>query len=126
MPAMTNQHHKEALEGMLDGVTAELKTLGIHNPDNESDWVATPPADTGEADVNDVADSAEEWGEKTATLAVLETKWNDIRRALAKLEAGTYGVCEISGEQIEEERLLANPTARTCIAHREEEASLPK
>ena len=123
---MTNEHHKTALLAMLEEVTGELKTLGIHNPDNESDWVATPPEDTGEADVNDVADSAEEWGEKTATLALLETKWNDVRRALAKMEAGNYGVCEISGEPIEEERLLANPAARTCITHMENEATLPK
>lgn len=122
---MKNEHHKTALIALLKETTEELKTLGIHNPENESAWVATPPADTGEADVNDVADSAEEWGEKTATLALLEKKWNDIRRALAKFEAGTYGICELSGEQIEEKRLLANPAARTCINEREDEASLP-
>lgn len=123
---MLHEHHKKALTAMLAEVTEELKTLGTHNPDNESDWVATPSVATGEADTNDVADSAEEWGEKTATLALLETKWNDIRRALGKIDAHTYGVCEISGEQIEEERLLANPSARTCMLHREDEATLPK
>lgn len=122
---MTFEHHKSALETMKNKVAEELKTLGIHNPDNESDWIAAPPEDTGEADPNNVADSAEEWGEKTATLALLETQWNDIRRALAKIQAGTYGICEISGGPIEEARLLANPAARTSIAYKDDEKTLP-
>lgn len=121
---MTLEHHKTALEAMKHKIVEELKTLGISNPDNKSDWIAKPPEDTGEADPNDVADSAEEWGEKTATLALLETQWNDIRRALAKIEAGTYGICEISGQPIEEARLLANPAARTAIAYKDDEKTL--
>ena len=35
----------------------------------------------------------------------------------AAIAAGTYGTCEVSGEQIEEDRLEADPAARTCKAH---------
>ena len=123
---MTHDNHKAQLEAELEAVTGELKTIGIHNPQNEADWIATPSVGSDEPDENDVADNAEDWGERAATLALLETKWNDVRRALAKIEAGTYGICEISGEPIEEARLEANPAARTCVIHREEESTLPR
>jgi RNA polymerase-binding transcription factor DksA len=121
---MSYEQHQEALQNDLKKITAELKTLGIHNPENEHDWVATPSEDTGEADMNDVADSAEEWEEKTSTLALLETEWNNINRALEKIDNGTYGTCEVCEAPIEEDRLEAEPAARTCIAHLEDEATL--
>ncbi|MEK7091498.1 MAG: TraR/DksA C4-type zinc finger protein [Patescibacteria group bacterium] len=37
--------------------------------------------------------------------------------ALAKIDAGNYGLCEISQEPIELDRLEANPSARTCKKH---------
>jgi RNA polymerase-binding transcription factor DksA len=122
---MQHTHHKEALLRMQSELAAELASLGIHDPHNTSDWVATPSSSTEEPDPNDAADMSEELEEREGTVAALETRWNDIRRALQKIDAGTYGICEISGAPIEEERLIANPAARTCIAHREEEANLP-
>ncbi|WP_447954341.1 TraR/DksA family transcriptional regulator [Sphingopyxis chilensis] len=38
-----------------------------------------------------------------------------IRQALAKLDAGTYGLCVACGEAIAEARLDALPTATRCI-----------
>jgi RNA polymerase-binding protein DksA len=40
-----------------------------------------------------------------------------IDAALARIEAGTYGVCEVCGEPIPEERLEARPWATLCIEH---------
>jgi len=117
--------YKTALEAALRTVTEELKGLGVHNPENAEDWIATPVGtEEGEADENVAADKAEELEERSAVLADLETRYNAINRALAKIDAGTYGICEVSGEPIEEARLAANPAARTCIAHKEEEATL--
>ncbi len=56
-------------------------------------------------------------------MAVLENRWNEVRAALKKIEAGTYGICEISGEPIEEDRLEVNPAARTCKEHMDESLS---
>ena len=36
--------------------------------------------------------------------------------ALARLDAGTYGVCEACGQPVADGRLEARPTARTCVA----------
>jgi DnaK suppressor protein len=39
----------------------------------------------------------------------------DIELALKKIEDGTYGVCEVCGKPIGEQRLTAIPWARFCI-----------
>ncbi|MFC7361461.1 TraR/DksA family transcriptional regulator [Nocardioides astragali] len=39
----------------------------------------------------------------------------EVDAALARLDAGTYGVCERCGEPVGEARLEALPAARTCI-----------
>ena len=110
---------REKLEEELALVEAELKTVGQKNPDNKLDWEATPPKEfeTDNADENETADKIEEYEENTAVLKELETKYNDIKLALDKIAAGTYGICEISGEPIESDRLEANPAARTCKMH---------
>lgn len=41
-----------------------------------------------------------------------------VRRALHKLELGTYGQCDSCGRQIDAERLQALPQATTCLACR--------
>lgn len=38
-----------------------------------------------------------------------------IRRALARMDAGTYGTCEHCNDTIAADRLLALPTASTCV-----------
>lgn len=40
----------------------------------------------------------------------------EIEEALRRIDAGTYGVCEQSGQPIERERLRALPFARYCVA----------
>jgi len=126
--ALDTTAYKNTLTAELARVTAELETLGIHNKENEKDWIATPEPEeeVSEADENVAADHAEELEERTAVLADLEHQYNDIMRALSKIEAGTYGTCEISGEAIEQDRLGANPAARTCKQHMNEESLLPQ
>ncbi len=122
---METKMYQTILESELTSITAELQELGIHNPENPHDWIATPEGtEVNEADENTSADHAEELEERTAVLSDLERRYNDTLRALEKIKSGTYGVCEIAGEHIEEERLRANPAARTCKVHREEERSL--
>lgn len=45
-------------------------------------------------------------------LDAIETDLADVEIALARLDAGTYWTCEITGEQLSHELLLARPTAR--------------
>jgi Tfp pilus assembly PilM family ATPase len=46
-----------------------------------------------------------------------EVGLQEVMTALTKIEEGTYGTCEVSGDEIETDRLEANPAARTCKAH---------
>jgi DnaK suppressor protein len=41
----------------------------------------------------------------------------EIEAAIERIEAGTYGICEVCGEPIDPARLEARPTARTCVHH---------
>jgi DnaK suppressor protein len=54
--------------------------------------------------------------EKAESIRVsTEGQLRDVERALAKLDSGDYGICEICGKQIPDERLEARPAARYCI-----------
>ena len=39
----------------------------------------------------------------------------DVDRAIAKLDVGTYGICDLCGEPIPAERLEAIPSAVLCV-----------
>lgn len=122
---MTHDELKLQLTAELKTVTEELESIATQNPES-GDWVATPePATFGNADPNDAADVVEGWNERRAMMGQLEIRYRNINRALEKFEAGTYGVCEISGEPIEPERLEANPAARTNVANIDREQELP-
>lgn len=108
---------KSTLSEEKERLEAELQTLGRRNPSNPNDWEAVPQETGQEADPNDAADLIEGFEENTAILKDLEIRYNDVLRALAKIEEGTYGICEVSGEEIEAARLEADPAARTCVAH---------
>jgi DnaK suppressor protein len=94
----------------------ELKTVGRVNPDNPNEW-QTGPVDMviDTADENEVADKFEEYEENNVVLQQLETQLKEVNHAIEKIEKGTYGICEVSGQPIERERLDANPSARTSV-----------
>lgn len=122
---MDTSTYKAALEQELAELIISLTELGVQNPNNPNDWVTTPAAPAKNvADPNDFGDRSEEWQERRGTLSALETRFNNIKQALQRIEDGTYGTCEISGAPIETDRLDANPAARTCKAHIEDEATL--
>lgn len=50
----------------------------------------------------------------------------EIETALAKIENGTYGICELTEEKIEAERLLAIPWTRLSIEGAEIQESAQK
>jgi len=114
------EYFKTKLEEELELVENELNSVGRKNPTNKKDWEAEP-ADMNieSADSNEVADNMEEFEGNTAVLKELEIRYNNIKDALDKIEKGEYGLCEVCGEEIEEERLIANPAARTCKKHME-------
>ncbi|HVS79424.1 MAG TPA: TraR/DksA C4-type zinc finger protein [Candidatus Paceibacterota bacterium] len=109
---------KKSLEAELESLTKELKSVGRVNPDNPLDWEAVPEAiDTDSADSNNTSDKIDQYEENTAILKQLEARYNSVKDALARIDAGTYGTCKVCGKDIESERLAANPSATTCEEH---------
>lgn len=103
------EEEKKLLESELAGLGRVDKTTG--------EWEATPEEQTApEADENDMADRSEDYEERSSVMSTLETRLEDIDHALQAIETGTYGVCEVCGNPIEEDRLEANPAAHTCKA----------
>ncbi len=118
MDKKTVKHFEEKLKAELAIVEAELKGVGRKNPDNPSDWQATPEKmDTLTADETELADSLEAFEGNTAILKQLEIRYNEVRAALERVKRGTYGLCEKGKEIIENDRIEANPAATTCKKH---------
>lgn len=111
-------HFKAKLEEELKTLEVELSSVGRKNPDNAKDWEAEVKDLTPDtAEESEVADYMEELEGNTAILKQLEIRYNEVKHALQKIEDGKYGLCEVSGDQIELDRLEANPAARTTIAN---------
>src|SRR3989344_6315900 len=122
MMAIDYEYFKNKLEQEKTLVEEELAKVGRRNPDNLSDWEATPPIDrdsSSQADENVTADNIEAYEDNVAILNTLETRYNDLKSGLDKIKHRVYGLCQVCQEEIEAERLEANPSARTCKQHME-------
>lgn len=125
MTTIDTATQKNTLLDLKTAIMSELETLAVYHPTTD-DWEARFDFEsTEESDSDLMGDMAEAAEERIATLALLETRYRNIVRALQKIDAGTYGICEISGEPIEADRLIVNPAARTCKAHLNDEVDLP-
>lgn len=77
----------------------------------------------GEVDLDfddDFADRgqvASEQGENQTLADTLQAQLTLVEKALAHLEDGTYGLCDVCGEAISEARLEALPATDRCINH---------
>ncbi len=60
---------------------------------------------------------AAEQGEHRTLTATLQEQLDEVEHALRKLDNGTYGTCEASGQDIDIDRLTAMPATRFCIEH---------
>ena len=55
-------------------------------------------------------------------LARMDKFLNQINQALERIENGTYGVCRVCGQEIDEKRLRAVPTTRICFDCKQKES----
>jgi RNA polymerase-binding protein DksA len=64
------------------------------------------------------ADIGTETFEREKDLSILEqveAQLRDVERAMARLDDGTYGICEACGRPIDAARLEARPATRFCL-----------
>lgn len=111
---------KSLLEDEKIRIEKELESISAKVGSGENNIEAIQ-LEVGEdtADREDVAESIESYENNESIVVALRTELSEIDHALGKINLNneTYGVCEVGGEQIEEDRLEANPSARTCKGH---------
>jgi DnaK suppressor protein len=101
-----------ALRAQLERQRVELRReVEDQGADPDSDDVSFVD-DTG---FSDRSHSAEERSRLISVSRALRSNLRDVERALAKMDAGTYGTCERCGNPIGPERLAALPWAVLCI-----------
>ncbi|OHA24929.1 MAG: hypothetical protein A3C79_03000 [Candidatus Taylorbacteria bacterium RIFCSPHIGHO2_02_FULL_45_28] len=114
---MIEQAKKKLLSEKTD-LESQLGGIGHRDPSSAGGWEATTGSmEIDAADENEVADKLEELEDNTGIVDQLEKQLTEVSAALERIEKGTYGICEICGKPIEEDRLLANPSARISIKH---------
>jgi len=70
----------------------------------------------------DIVDQASSYTEKNVEMKAINRQIkliSKIDQAIKKIENGTYGFCEETGEPIGIKRLMARPVAKLCIAAQE-------
>ena len=113
---------KQKLEQEEAQLELELTDIGhLHNA-AVGNWDGSAgDLKVGTEDENVLADKFEEITTNEAIVNELEERLLNVKKALEKIEAGTYGICEKCGAEIEEERLEANSAATLCFACAQEE-----
>jgi RNA polymerase-binding transcription factor DksA len=96
---------KSRLEGELGKIARPTGVVGEYETQFEN--IGT--------DMDENATEVEDYADKLAVEGTLETELRDVNAALAKMNAGTYGVCEKTGQDIPVDRLEAYPAARTLV-----------
>ena len=115
MSAVDTKHFREVLEDKRRAVVEALEYLHKENPGSLED--ETGELVSGSADQH-MADTATETVDREIDYTLEESDGRllaAIDDALARIEAGTYGICVNCGAQIVPERLEAMPWATLCI-----------
>lgn len=117
-------YYKNKLIQEKDKVEKELSEIAVMNPNSPGGWDSIPPETDILDSKDEVAERMSDLDERKSLEITLEKRLSNINKALNKIENNQYGLCEVSGEPIEEDRLEINPAARTCKNHLDEEDNL--
>lgn len=101
---------RKELEDERASAIAELQRYGA-DPDSEK-------VDSLQGIDDNFADSAAATAERSEILAFIDSardRLAEVNRALAKMDEGTYGICERCGKEISEARLEARPLSIRCV-----------
>jgi RNA polymerase-binding transcription factor DksA len=115
------QDEKARVEGLINTVKDELGDEAESDQLSELSDYDQHPADT--------ASETFEREKDVSILEQLEQELEELQAALERIDKGTYGIDEVTGEPIAPERLEAVPTARTNVgteSRREGDSRLPR
>jgi len=115
------QYFKELLEKEHQETKQKIDELRdtLHSIENDSN-------DENSAAAHHQGDIASEEDEREKFLIMIEKakdKITEINDALDRIENGTYGICQKTGEKIQQERLEIRPYARYSVAAQKQQES---
>lgn len=86
--------------------------------DRDDDSIRADRADATADDEHDPEGStlSGEWQRIDALRRATRAERGELQDALARMDAGTYGICRVCGRPIPAERLAIRPAAATCVA----------
>ena len=93
------------------------KDLGIFNQDvpHETSDYDTSFQNMGD-EVDDNVHEVEEYTVNKSLEIANESNLRDTKKALDRIEKGTYGICKYCDKEIEIQRLTARPTSSSCVS----------
>jgi RNA polymerase-binding transcription factor DksA len=101
------ESEKSRVQGLINEVRGELGRGSESEELSELSNYDQHPADTGSETFEREKD--------LSILDSLEAELDELEAALQRVDDGTYGIDEVTGEPIAPERLEAVPTARTNV-----------
>lgn len=116
-----NKDRLERFRGILNGRLEELFS--------GAEKAVSGMSGTKEENFPDPTDRASHETDRNFLLRVKDRERkliSKVKEALQRIEDGTYGICEICGEDISEKRLEARPVTTFCIDCKKEEEELEK
>jgi DnaK suppressor protein len=96
--------HRRAQAQLIEALTAEIRN---HVQRREA---GAPTEGFGSGEIASV-----QLERARSELSQARTRLGEIDAAIARLDAGTYGVCQLCGQSIGRDRLEAIPTVTRCI-----------
>ena len=108
------RRHLEAEHQRLDHVRASVDDGHLHDEPEEDSSAELSHFDQHPADA---ASDAFEREKAFSILDQVQAELDDVERALKRLDEGSYGSCQACGQAIGDDRLVAVPAARFCLAH---------
>ncbi len=102
------------------GLEARVRELdaALARFDRDDDSIRADRADATADDEHDPEGStlSGEWQRIDALRRATRAERADLEAALARMDAGTYGLCAVCGREIPAARLEIRPGAATCVA----------
>ena len=109
---MVEEEVVERMRRVLNEQRAQLRReIAEQGADPDSDEVSF----VDDAGFSDRSHSTQERSRLIAVVEALRSNLVDVERALGRIDAGTYGICERCGKPIDPARLEARPWALLCI-----------
>lgn len=101
---------------------AELQTVESSVDKRSADEIEVGFPNYGDKEDENAAEVAT-FSDSLALQRTLDGTLDDVNKALARIDKGTYGVCKYCGEEINEKRLRARPESSSCVKCKVEKMS---